>query len=126
MPPRTPRLLETDRETAVLFALSLGQPPAATVRDRSEPVCVALERQLKKNRAEISAADLAKVADLELPHIHIPSFKEHDFAGMTQLKKLYFSGRGMSKEDFETLKNALGSKLKDKRAVRLPMSFDNG
>ena len=76
--------------TALFFTLTPGQPAAANVRDRSEPVCVALEMALKKNRAEINTADLGKVTELKLPHIHIKSFKEDDFAGMTNLKKLHF------------------------------------
>jgi Leucine-rich repeat (LRR) protein len=179
--------------TAVLAPLAFGQAPVAKVRDRSEPVCVALENALKKNRAEINAADLEKITDLKLPHIHIKSFKDDDFAGLTKLKKLhffsllhnqgrpndpiainnevfarlpnleeliineqlgllpdevfsgleslkildltnsqmrrlpksmltlpkieevYFNGNGLSKEDFDSLKTALGSKLKNKR-----------
>ena len=178
---------------AFLAASALGQPSASKVRDRSEPVCVALEKVLKKNRAEITAADLGTVTELKLPHIHIKSFKDDDFAGLTNLKKLhffsllhnqgrptdpvainnnvfaelanleeltmneqlgllpdevfsgleslkildlsnatlprlpksmltlpnietvYFDGRGMSKEDFETLKSTLGSKHKLRR-----------
>jgi hypothetical protein len=53
-------------------------------------VCVALENALKKNRAEINAADLEKITDLKLPHIPIKSFKDDDFAGLTKLKKLHF------------------------------------
>ena len=75
---------------AMLVSSVSGQPPAANVRDRSEPVCVALEKTLNKNRAEMNTADLEKVAELKLPHIHIKSFKDHDFAGLTNLKKLHF------------------------------------
>ena len=75
---------------ALLVPLPPGQPPVANVRDRSEPVCVALESVLNKKRTEITAADLERVTELKLPHIHIKSFKDHDFAGMTNLKKLHF------------------------------------
>lgn len=75
---------------AVLATSVLAQPAAPNVRDRSEPVCVALETVLRKNRADITLADLATVTTLKLPHIHIKSFKDNDFAGMTSLKKLHF------------------------------------
>ncbi len=76
--------------TSILAACTLGQAPVANVRDRSEPVRVALENALGKNREAISAADLKTVTALKLPHIHIQSFKEHDFAGLDNLKKLHF------------------------------------
>jgi len=75
---------------AVLAPCTFTQAPVAKVRDRSEPVCVALEGVLNKNRADINAADLEKVTELKLPHIHIKSFKDDDFAGLTKLKKLHF------------------------------------
>jgi hypothetical protein len=178
---------------AVLVPFAIAQAPVAKVRDRSEPVCVALETALHKNRSEINAADLEKVIELKLPHIHIPSFKDDDFAGLKNLKKLhffsllhnqgrpndpiaikngvfaklpkleeliineqlgllpdevfsgleslkvldlansrlrrlpksmltlpkievvYYTGNGLSKEEFDTLKNALGAKLKSRR-----------
>lgn len=75
---------------AVLAPLTFAQAPVAKVRDRSEPVCVALEKALKKNRADINADDLEKLTELKLPHIHIKSFKDDDFAGLTKLKKLHF------------------------------------
>jgi len=77
--------------SVLLVPFSFAQPANANVRDRSEPVCVALENTLNKNRAVINDADLEKVTELKLPHIHIRSFKEHDFAGMPKLKKLHFS-----------------------------------
>jgi len=76
--------------SALLVPFSFAQPAATNVRDRSEPVCVALEKTLNKNRADINDADLAKVTELKLPHIHIRSFKDHDFSGLTKLKKLHF------------------------------------
>ena len=76
--------------TAVLAPVTFAQAPVALVRDRSEPVCVALENELKKKRADINAADLEKITALKLPHIHIRSFKDDDFAGLTNLKKLHF------------------------------------
>ncbi|MFO0965203.1 MAG: hypothetical protein U0793_06415 [Gemmataceae bacterium] len=76
--------------SAVVTPLAFGQAPAPNVRDRSKPVCVALERALKKSGAAITAADLATVTELNLPHIHIKSFKDNDFAGLTKLKKLHF------------------------------------
>jgi Leucine-rich repeat (LRR) protein len=178
---------------AMFVPLASGQPATISVSDRSEPVCVALEGALKKNRNDITSPDLEKVTELKLPHIHIKSFKEHDFAGLTNLKKLhffsllhnqgrpndpiaidgkvfanlskleelimteqlgqlpddvftglkslktldlswgtlnrlpksmltlpnietvYFDGRGMSKDDYETLKTSLGAKLKARR-----------
>jgi hypothetical protein len=185
--------------SAVLFPSYAPLPAAlaplaeARVGERSEPVKVALETTLNKKATEITVADLRTVTDLKLPHIHIRSFKDNDFAGLTHLKKLhffsllhnrgrpedpiaingkvftelpnleelimneqlgllpddvflgltslkvldltnctlprlpkslltlpkieavYFDGRGMSKEDYETLKNSLGGKLKARR-----------
>jgi hypothetical protein len=179
--------------SVVLFPYSFAPLPDAKVSDRSDPVRVALETFLKKPGAQITTADLRTVTELKLPHIHIKSFKENDFAGLTGLKKLhffsllhnqgrpsdpiaigekvftelpnleelimneqlgllpdevfsgltslrildltnstlprlpkslltlpkietvYFDGRGMSKEDYETLKARLGSKLKARR-----------
>jgi hypothetical protein len=185
--------------SAVLLPFAAPLPPAAnvpSVSDRSEPVSAALEKQLNKKAGEITAADLANVTELQLPHIHpkAKAFKDYDFAGLTNLKKLemfslfhnngrpeaviaisgkvfqdlakleelrmtsdqlgqlpddvfsgltslrildltnitlprlpkslltlpkieavYFDGRGMSKEDYETMKNTLGTKLKPKR-----------
>ena len=82
---------------AILLSLALlfipaayAEAPEIKVAERSEPVAVALEESLNKKRAEITAADLETVKELELPHIHIKSFKENDFAGLTKLKKLYF------------------------------------
>jgi hypothetical protein len=169
----------------LLAPASFGQGPAARV---------ALEQALNKRSVDITPADLETVTALKLPHIHIKSFQEDDFAGLPKLKKLhffsllhnqgrpsdpiaisnkvfaplsnleeliineqlgqlpdgvfsgltslktldltnstlprlpksllalpkietvYFDGRGMSKEDFATLKNALGDKLKNRRA----------
>lgn len=178
---------------AVFVPVSFGSLAAQGVSGRSEPVRVALEAKLNKHSFDITAADLEKVNDLKLPHIHIPSFKDDDFAGLTQMKKLhffsllhnrgrpndpiaiggkvflplgnleelimteqlgqlpddvfagltslkvldlsnatlnrlpksllalpkievvYYDGRGMNKEDYETLKSKLGDKLKAKR-----------
>ena len=179
--------------SAAFLPLSFGQVAVADVSGRSEPVRVALETELKKRAPEITPADLENVTALKLPHIHIPTFKDNDFVGLTKLKKLhfysllhnrgraedpiaignkvftplanleeliimeqlgqlpdevfagltslkildlsnstlprlpkslltlpkieavYFDGRGMSKDDYETLKNKLGDKLKAKR-----------
>ncbi|HZZ79279.1 MAG TPA: hypothetical protein VFE62_12225 [Gemmataceae bacterium] len=75
---------------SMFLPLAAGQPAPAGVRDRSEPVCVALEGVLKKNRNDITTADLETVTELKLPHIHIKSFKDHDFAGLKNLKSLHF------------------------------------
>ncbi|MFO0965204.1 MAG: hypothetical protein U0793_06420 [Gemmataceae bacterium] len=179
--------------SAVLSPFAVAQAPMPSVADRSKPVSVALEQALTKRAFDITAADLEKVTELKLPHIHIPSFKDNDFAGLTRLRKLhfysllhnrgrpedpiaignkvfvplsnleelvineqlgrlpdgvfsgltslkvldltnstlprlpaslltlpsietvYFDGRGMSKEDYETLKKTLGTKLKSRR-----------
>jgi hypothetical protein len=182
--------------SAVLFTAPLPQAQEPNVAGRSEPVCVALEKQLNKKAAEITFADLDKVTELQLPHIHpkAKALKDDDFAGLTNLKKLemyslfhnngrpdavialsgkvfknlskleelritrdqlgqlpddvfaglcslkvldlsnitlnrlpsslltlptieavYYEGRGMSPEDFATLKNKLGDKLKGNR-----------
>src|SRR5260370_37223126 len=76
--------------SAVLIPFSFVQLPEAKVCDRSKPVCVALEKELKKKCAEITSADLGTVTALKLPHIHIKSFKDNDFAGLTKLKRLHF------------------------------------
>lgn len=183
--------------SAVLFTAAFAQAQEPNVAGRSEPVRVALEQQLNKKAAEITFADLEKVTELQLPHIHpkAKAFKDDDFAGLTNLKKLrmyslfhnngrpeapiaisgkvfkdlskleelsitqdqlgqlpddvfagltslkvldlsyitlnrlpsslltlpnmetvYYEGRGMSKEDFATLKSKLGDKLKGNRA----------
>ena len=85
------RYLQTLLFSLVLIPLAFGQAPAVKVCDRSKPVCVALEKKLKKKCAEITAADLASITELVLPHIHIKSFKDDDFAGLTKLKKLEFA-----------------------------------
>lgn len=69
--------------------------PASLVRagdfgDRSKTVTTALEKQLNKKAADITAADLATVTELKLPHLHLPAFQDDDFAGLTKIKKLYF------------------------------------
>ncbi len=74
----------------LLLASSVGLAHAQPAADRSKTVVAALEKQLNKKHAEITAADLATLTELELPHIHIKSFNDNDFAGMTKLKKLYF------------------------------------
>jgi hypothetical protein len=184
--------------TLLLSSLLLASPALARADDfgeRSKTVTAALEAQLKKPAAQITAADLASVTELKLPHIHLPAFHDDDFAGLTGLKKLdfyslfhkwdakapgppainekvfaklssleelvirsdqlgqlpddvfaglkslkvlelkavtlpclpkslltlpkieavYFDGKGMRPEDYETLKKALGEKLKAKR-----------
>ena len=73
-----------------LIACSTGPVRAQDVGDRSKTVCVALETALQKKPAEITAADLANLTELKLPHVHIRSFNDNDFAGMTKLKKLHF------------------------------------
>jgi len=181
---------------SVLLCTAAPAPVKPNVADRSEPVCRALEQQLKKKATEITFADLANVTELQLPHIHpkAKAFKDDDFAGLTNLKKLqmfslfhnrgqpgapialsgqvfkdlskleelritqdqlghlpddvfagltslkvldlsyvtlnclprslltlpkietvYYEGQGMNKEDYATLKNSLGDKLKGNR-----------
>jgi hypothetical protein len=75
-----------------LFVLAgpAGPVLADDFGDRSKTVTAALEARLNKKAADITAADLASVTELKLPHIHIPSFKDNDFAGLTKLKKLEF------------------------------------
>jgi Leucine-rich repeat (LRR) protein len=73
-----------------LLACSFAPVRADDLGDRSKTVRTALERALNKKAADITAADLAGLKELELPHIHIPNFKENDFAGLTKLKKLHF------------------------------------
>jgi Leucine-rich repeat (LRR) protein len=58
--------------------------------DRSKTVTTALETHLKKKASEITAADLETVTELKLPHIHLPAFKDDDFAGLTKMRKLHF------------------------------------
>jgi hypothetical protein len=74
----------------VLSLFTFAQISRADVCDRSKPVYTALQTTLKKTCKEIVAADLAAITDLKLPHIHIKSFKDDDFAGLTNLKKLFF------------------------------------
>jgi hypothetical protein len=79
----------------LLFSLVLVAYPAGLVRaddfgDRSKTVTKALEKKLNKKAADITATDLATVTELELPHVHIPCFKDNDFAGLTKMKKLEF------------------------------------
>src|SRR5262245_39336225 len=75
-----------------LFVLgcAAGVSRAQDVGERSKTVCTALETALQKKPADITATDLTNLTELKLPHIHLPCFKENDFAGMTKLKKLYF------------------------------------
>ena len=186
---------------SILLSCLVIAVPANLIRaddfgDRSKTMTTALEKQLNKKASEITAADLATVTNLKLPHIHLPAFNDDDFAGLTKIKKLYFfslfhkqnsanpvaftnkvfsklsnleeliitddqlgalpddvfagltslktlelsnvtlvslpksmltlpkievvyyDGKGMSKEDYETLKKALGDKLKEKREPR--------
>jgi len=76
---------------AVLFTAVFAQAQEPNVAGRSEPVSVALEKQLNKKAAEITFADLEKVTELNLPHIHpkAKAFGDDDFAGLTNLKKLH-------------------------------------
>jgi hypothetical protein len=183
--------------SAVMFTAGIAQAQEARVQDRSEPIRVGLEKKLNKKAADVTLADLEKVIELQLPHIHPKArcFKDDDFVGLTNLKKLhmyslfhnrnqkgapvaltanvfkplakleeltikddqlgqlpddvfafltslkvldlshamlyrlpdsllslpqietvYYEGGGLSKEDFATLKNALGAKLKGNRS----------
>jgi hypothetical protein len=182
--------------SAALCTATFAHAQGPNVAGRSEPVSVALEKQLNKKAAEITFADLELVTELQLPHIHpkAKAFKDDDFAGLRNLRKLqmyslfhnsgrseapialsgkvfkdlskleelritqdqlghlpddvftgltslkvldlsyitlnrlpsslltlpkietvYYEGRGMSKEDFVTLKQVLGDKLKGNR-----------
>src|SRR4051812_3466308 len=76
--------------SALLAPVAFGQAPLPSVADRSKPVRVALEKSLKKSGADVTAADLQTVTELKLPHIHIKSFKDIDFVGLSKLKKLHF------------------------------------
>jgi hypothetical protein len=75
---------------AVLCAAASAQVQAPNVAGRSEPVCVALEKLLNKKAADITLADLGRVTELQLPHIHpkARAFKDDDFAGLNNLRKL--------------------------------------
>ena len=79
-------LLLTAFVAASLVALAHGEDPGV----RTNTVTVGIEKQLKKKYADITAADLKEMTELSLPHIHLPSFGENDFAGMPKLKKLTF------------------------------------
>jgi len=85
-----------------LFAAVCVQAQEPNVAGRSEPVSVALEKQVNKKAAEITFADLEKVTELNLPHIHpkAKAFKDDDFAGLTNLRKLHmyslFHNRGQA------------------------------
>lgn len=63
------------------------------VAKRTEAVRVALEKQLHKQAAAITSDDLKKVTQLELPHLHPNDkfFKEDDFSGLSNLKKLHMT-----------------------------------
>jgi hypothetical protein len=74
----------------VAVAASVNVLCADDFGDRSQTVTAALQQQLKKNASEITAEDLASVTEVELPHIHIPAFKDDDFAGLKNLKRLHF------------------------------------
>ena len=76
--------------SALLCSFSFSILHAAGIEGRSEPVVKALEDQLKKKAKEITDDDLAKVIELKLPHIHIPKFKDNDFDGLKNMKKLHF------------------------------------
>jgi hypothetical protein len=73
-----------------LTPLALAQDPFPNVRDRSDPVRAGLVDALGKNAGDITSADLVKITNLKLPHIHLQSFKDQDFIGLTNLKKLHF------------------------------------
>ena len=75
---------------SLLFAAPVTLARADDFGDRSKTVTTALEMQLNKKAPEITSADLATVTELKLPHIHLPEFKENDFAGLPKLKKLTF------------------------------------
>lgn len=75
----------------VAIAGSAGLMHADDFGNRSKTVTTALETQLKKKTSEITAADLASVTELKLPHLHLTAFHDDDFAGLTNLKKLYFT-----------------------------------
>jgi hypothetical protein len=80
----------------LLFSLLVGvsfapvPEPNPNVAGRSEPVMVALEKQLNKKAADITLAELEKVTELQLPHIHpkAKAFKDEDFVGLDNLRKL--------------------------------------
>jgi hypothetical protein len=74
----------------LVIAFSVSLVRAQEPGGRSKTVWAAVEEQLKKKSADITADDLANLTELKLPHIHLKSFNEHDFAGMTNLKKLHF------------------------------------
>lgn len=73
-----------------LLACSAGSARALDPNERSKTVIESLEYKFEKKYAKITADDLASLTELELLHVHIPNFKNGDFAGMTKLKKLYF------------------------------------
>lgn len=75
--------------------LSAGQAQdknqGADVPIRSEPVRAALEGATKKKAPDITFADLERVTDLRLPHIHPQSktLRDDDFAGLENLTQLH-------------------------------------
>ena len=73
-----------------LFTTPLPPVQQPNVVDRSEPVRAALEKKLSKKADAITLADLETITELDLPHIHpkARAFKDDDFAGLTNLKKL--------------------------------------
>jgi Leucine-rich repeat (LRR) protein len=75
---------------AALVTPAFVQPQEPNVAGRSEPVREALEGAVNKKAADITWADLEKVTELQLPHIHpkARAFRDEDFAGLTSLKKL--------------------------------------
>ncbi len=76
----------------LVVPVSLGQLLADNKPiERSAPVTVALEKALKKKYADMTPTELETVKELRLPHIHIKSFKDGDFAGLPNLKKLWFA-----------------------------------
>jgi hypothetical protein len=74
----------------LLLVCSVGLARADDFGTRSPTVTQALETKLNKKAGEITAADLATVTELKLPHVHIRAFDENDFSGLTKLKKLHF------------------------------------
>lgn len=90
------------RLLAVPLPPDFTKAPFLDVVNRSQAVRVALEKQLNKKAAEITLADLKQVTQLVLPHLHPKAkcFKDDDFSGLSNLKKLtmmsMFHNRGLA------------------------------
>jgi len=101
--------------TLLLCLLVLAGPAglvhAGDFGDRSKTVTAALEAQLKKKAADVTAADLETVTELNLPHIHIPAFCDHDFAGLPKLKRLHFYSLFHRRGDRDKAPPAIGPKV---------------